>query len=343
MDRLEKLSASPALRRKPRPVHLTRQPDAGGLDQAPQCIEPRHDRLNPKPRPRRLTAARRSLWGLALTGALSLMVPAQADEPIAYLPTFARSGDRLRWCQPRLILDGWWPWINRYAAPAADSDATRLLIHLPFGKNADEPMDADGYLEMRDAGLINVTDTFVDAWNDFHQRYPEVEVIFYTGTFAYDPDFVALQNDEDAWRQRADEALAPFLAVEGASIAMDKVTGTGEQHIVYRYARELAERMQADGRTLYVEGMHLSQQPHWWDLPVIVTEDQHRQIMSQPEKFATREQLAELGTEVILLARHGRANATWFQTVQDYDYTPLARLFGNWRDRRNTPPPDAAD
>jgi len=171
----------------------------------------------------------------------------------------------------RSMLEGGWPgFVRRFVRPSLNWGVRRYMLHNPFGDKTGWPMDADQYLEAKEAGLTWLTEDFVEAWRPVTQgKYTggePVEVIAYAGSFRDTREFRELkrQGKIDAWHDLAMKTLKPFLDA-GMSIGLDAASDAKADDPVVT----LAERLQARGHTVYIEAVPPKSATHWKDFPTI--------------------------------------------------------------------------
>lgn len=187
----------------------------------------------------------------------------------------------------------------------------RADLHNPFGRLDGEKFQLDQYLEaLQLPGLKNVTDTFVSAWSKWLAPATgngNMEIIGYVGSPRNDPDShdVAAGQGLDAFMERTDKALAPFLAT-GMSVGLDNSTIGGKQGFTYYLAEDLRQR----GVKVYVEALPLADNDWWLDYPILIREYLWQERQYDPA-YVSRE---ELRNELI---RYPKIDRNWAKENPD--------------------------
>lgn len=115
---------------------------------------------------------------------------------------------------------GWQHYVDTRLASMRAHGMKRILLHNPFGTRLDEPVfQFDQFILAQQAGLTNVTETFVDAWRPVTAA--GVEVIAYIGKLWGDPDFDGL-TDFDQYMDRVMRSIRPMIDA-GVSIGFDSI------------------------------------------------------------------------------------------------------------------------
>lgn len=164
-----------------------------------------------------------------------------------------------------LTVGGWAPFIEDTIQPALDAGFTRIDLHNPFGRGADDTFMAfDQYLDAL-VETPKLTENFVELWKPITET--GVEVIAYIGSPRHDPIQVGLIDDPDAWWDRALAAVQPMVDA-GMSIALDaSANATGDLLDV-----ALAEHLRDQGVRVYVEARPAADATHWFDYPLLLRE-----------------------------------------------------------------------
>lgn len=163
---------------------------------------------------------------------------------------------------------GWGQYVSGRFATLQSYGTRRILLHNPFGTLPGEAIfQFDQFILAQEAGLTNVTNTFVDAWRPVTQS--GVEVIAYIGKLWQDPDFDAL-TDFDAYMDRVMRSIRPMIEA-GVSIGFDSIVaapGDSRAYMVVEAVRNSGVKVYNENRpsasnTFYhsYNGVYYD---HWW-------------------------------------------------------------------------------
>jgi len=191
----------------------------------------------------------------------------------------------------------------------------RFQLHNPFGTVAGRPMQADQFIEAKQAGLDWLTDGFVEAWKPVidgqYTNDEPVEVIAYFGTFQGDSDFVELLEDgkTDEWFERAWQSLKPALDA-GMSIGLDSVADAPADHPAFELAKQIRDR----GHKVYIETWPKAGFEHWNDFNFIVNEPRWEWLHRR--NFRANVPRQDITTDVLIIVRPPQDNES-FRSLGD--------------------------
>lgn len=155
---------------------------------------------------------------------------------------------------------GWPTFVRFHIEPQIEQGVRRFQLHNPFGALADEAMQLDQLLHAEEAGLLQVTTRFAEAWKPITDQ--GIEVIAYVGCGRDDEDFRDLPIDQ--WLERAFRSVQPCLDAN-MSIALDAAVVAAEGSPTHIFAQQLRAR----GVRVYVEAKPTRTTPHWFDFDVM--------------------------------------------------------------------------
>jgi hypothetical protein len=165
-----------------------------------------------------------------------------------------------------LTENGWGPFIQDTVMADIAAGFTRIELHNPFGRGADDPaMAFDQYLDAL-VETPKLTENFAELWRPITDS--GIEVIAYIGSPRRDPDQIALLDDPAAWWERALACVQPLIDA-GMSIGLDAAAPALPDSL----DAELAEYLESQGVRVYVEARPRSASTQWWDNPVIIRSD----------------------------------------------------------------------
>lgn len=201
---------------------------------------------------------------------------------------------------------GWLGFVERYIKPALDLGVTRFQLHNPAGTLPNEAMQADQYIEAKEAGLSWIYKDFVKAWRQI-TKDPKIEVIAYLGSLP-EEDFTRLQSSRwtlDTYLQRLTDSYRYPLDA-GCAIAFDAMHMNPSTSPEYHFMRML----QGLGVRTWIEPWPNIVTPHFWDCNHQTTVQLYGHINS--EWAAPRDRLTGEGAIIMNQPPLGR---TW----QDVD------------------------
>ncbi len=183
-----------------------------------------------------------------------------------------------------------WTWfVNNYVQPQINWGVKRFILFEPFGDDSSiGPQRFDELIHTTEAGNGWVDDNFVEAWKPITDQ--GVEVIAYMGKLYEDPDFTALEGDQNAWDERFDASIAPVLA-SGMSIGLDASSGAPADSTTYTAALRLLNEYKV--KKVYIEDRPNIGFNHWCSWPIISTRDSWKNPNSYhlPAELLTGEHL----------------------------------------------------
>jgi len=205
--------------------------------------------------------------------------------------------------QFNVATEGWQQFVDRFVKPGIELGIRRFHIHNPGGTETGEPMEADQFLEARNAG-IEVWRDFVKAWRPITAQ--GIEVVAYLGLM--DEDFAVraanrLKRD-DFIKRCWDSYRYPLDA--GMSLGFDALHDERESDYYYTWFRFV----ESLGVRCYIEPW--PKKTHTWfhSANTITTVQLYRSIARGASWAATPEQLT--GEKVILMnAPDTNAGQTW--------------------------------
>lgn len=189
---------------------------------------------------------------------------------------------------------GWAQFVNDVVIPQTSSRGLhRIMLHNPFGRSpcdisGCEPFQFDQYIEAQNAGLDNLTDTFVDAWKPVTGMGDEV--IAYIGSPRFDPEsrqIIDQQGEEAFYDWAWTQAIKPITDA-GMTIGFDAAVTADQDSATYRFAK----LSRSKGMKGYVEAGPRASDDWWFEFPIISRDDTWRNRSSDPA-FASREQLQD--------------------------------------------------
>jgi len=235
---------------------------------------------------------------------------------IHFLPCFGMTGDEGRFLSPSIIEGGHKPTLERLLA----SPCRRTMVHLPFGKNASEIMDFDGYGECQRAGLGHVSSSYIDCMAEYLSERPEATLYTYLGSPKHDPDMIAREGDHTAYAHRWHHSIYPVmqLAEQFASgrvgLALDKTDKLAMSHPL---AGLMLSAQAMLGVPLVVEGARHAEA---WQADAGMA-----RVMISPRWTDEGQIDGWPGEQIALASTSGRIadmSDNWNQTITEAGFTP---------------------
>lgn len=172
------------------------------------------------------------------------VVPNAAERVVSFYNVGPRKDERDGYRPPHYMVgvSGWKEFIQKNIAPEFDWGVRRWALHNPFGSPTDgRPMLFDQFLVAQAHDRPELTTDFVEAWTDFLQQHPGVELIIYLGKMRSVDTFEQnLPERPDLYLERALEAVRPILRLREygkVAVAFDASSGVSENHPVYHFMR----------------------------------------------------------------------------------------------------------
>lgn len=221
------------------------------------------------------------------------------------------------WGIPR---HGWQQFVDTLIKPQIDLGITRFQIHNPGGTLPNEIMQADQFVEAKDAGLTWVYKDFVKAWRPITEKY---EVIAYLGTLP-EEDFLRLQSSKftlDTWMQRlVDSYRYPIDA--GMTIAFDAMHHNLSTSPEYHFMRML----QGLGIKTWIEPWPSISYPHFWDCNNQSTVSLYHHMIYRDSSWAAPKE--SLTGEIAIILNN--PPAWWQEYVPTRDETKTWQNYDDW-------------